>query len=109
MPCSVHTDFFDDSCQDCRQEYLEMKGVGVNDSVEEEGEGQQGRRPIGEEKEKVKKYKEFTEERAKKLFEEIMLQYLKSGSTTDSEAAEKAKAVVRKQCAIRGMPYWSWL
>jgi hypothetical protein len=96
MPrCSVHTDFFDDSCEACRQEYLEMKGVGEEEHIiEEGGEG--------------KKYKEFTEERAKKLFEEVMLQYLKSGST-DLEAVEKAKAVVRKQCAIRGMPYWPWL
>ncbi|AIC15282.1 hypothetical protein [Nitrososphaera viennensis] len=94
MPCSVHTDFFDDSCEACRQEYLEMKGAG-----EEEGErAEKGK----------KKYREFTEERAKKLLEEVMLQYLKSGST-DLEAVEKAKAVVRKQCAIRGMPYWPWL
>lgn len=94
MPCRVHTDFFDDSCKDCRQEYLEMKGAGEH---------------VEEEKEEGKKYKEFTEERAKKLFEEVMLQYVKSGST-DLEAVEKAKAVVRKQCAIRGMmQYWPWL
>lgn len=99
MPCNVHTDFFDDSCQDCREEYLEMKGVGYGSE----------QHPTDGDKEKEKKqYKEFTEERAKKLFEEIMLQYLKSGST-EQEAAEKAKAVVRKQCAIRGMQYWSWL
>jgi hypothetical protein len=96
MPrCSVHTDFFDDSCEACRQEYMEMKGAGEH--AEEEGK----------EKEE-KKYKEFTEERAKKLFEEVLLQYVKSGST-DLEAVEKAKAVVREQCAIRGMKYWPWL
>jgi hypothetical protein len=97
MPCSIHKEFFDDSCQDCRQEYLEMKGVGepITNSQERE------------EKEEEKKYKEFTEERAKKLFEEVMLQYLKSGAT-ELEAASKAKAVVRKQCAIRQIPYWPW-
>ncbi|HVX01678.1 MAG TPA: hypothetical protein VHA09_00835 [Nitrososphaera sp.] len=108
MPCSVHTDFFDDSCPDCRQEYLEMKGIGADISNEGEGEEQKGRRATEEVKEEEKKYKEFTEARAKKLFEEILLQYLKSGST-DTEAAEKAKAIVRKQCAIRKMPYWPWL
>ena len=37
MPrCNVHTDFFDDSCEACRQEYMEMKGAGEH--VEEEKE-----------------------------------------------------------------------
>jgi hypothetical protein len=55
-----------------------------------------------------KKYKELTEERAKKLYEEVMLQYLKGGSN-EEEAAKKARAILRKQCAIRGIPYWPWL
>lgn len=87
MPCPVHTDYFDDNCPECRQEYLEMKGA--NDVPENT-------------------YKEFTEERAKKLYEEVMLQYLKAGAS-DADAASKARAVVRKQCAIRNMPYWPWL
>ena len=87
MPCTIHTEYFDDNCPDCRQEYLEMKGTNdVQDS----------------------KYKELTEERAKKLYEEVMIQYLKAGAN-DAEAAGKARAVVRKQCAIRNMPYWPWL
>lgn len=88
MTCTIHPDFFDDSCEMCRQEYLEMKKAG------EPAPG--------------KAYKEFTEERAKKLYEEVLLQYLKSG-LGDAEAAGKARAVVRKQCDIRGMPYWPWL
>lgn len=87
MPCSVHTDYFDDNCPECRQEYLEMKGA--NDVPEST-------------------YKDFTEERAKKLYEEVMLQYLKVGAS-DANAASKARAVVRKQCAIRNIPYWPWL
>ena len=55
-----------------------------------------------------RKYKEFTEERAKKLYEELMLQYLKSG-TGEVEADRKAKAIIRKQCNIRSMPFWSWI
>ncbi len=54
-----------------------------------------------------KKYKEFTEGRAKKLYEELMLQYLKSGAN-DVDADRKAKAIIRKQCSIRGMPFWPW-
>jgi hypothetical protein len=86
--CPVHTEFFDDSCNTCKQEYKEMKGTGE---------------PVAQDK----KYKEFTEERAKKLYEELMLQYLKSGAN-EIEADRKAKAIIRKQCSIRGMPFWSW-
>lgn len=90
MTCTIHPDFFDDDCEMCRQEYLEMKKVG-EPTLDRE-----------------KRYKELTEERAKKLYEEILLQYLKSGFS-DVEAAGKARAVVRKQCDIRGLPYWPWL
>jgi len=55
-----------------------------------------------------KRYKELTEERAKKLYEELLLQYLKGG-TGEAEADRKAKAIIRKQCNIRGMPPWHWL
>nr|AFK24831.1 hypothetical protein Josef01_02j05_42 [uncultured archaeon] len=58
--------------------------------------------------ENIKKYKEFTEERAKKLYGELMLQYLKGG-TSEVEADRKAKAIIRKQCSIRGMPFWPWV
>lgn len=90
MTCTIHTDFFDDSCEMCRQEYLDMKKAGEPTPGKE------------------KKYKELSEGRAKKLYEEVLLQYLKSG-LGDAEAAGKARAVVRRQCDIRGMPYWSWL
>lgn len=88
--CTIHTDFFDDYCEICKQEYLEMKKA--DDAA------------LGKEK----RYKEFTEERAKKLYEEVMLQYLKSG-VGDIVAAGKARAIVRKQCNMRGLPYWPWL
>lgn len=61
----------------------------------------------GEPSREEKKYKEFTEERAKKLYEELMLQYLKSGES-EADADRKAKAIIRKQCSIRGMPLWPW-
>ena len=72
----------------CKQEYLELKGA-VEPAAQE------------------KKYKEFTEERAKKLYEELMLQYMKSGAS-EMDADRKAKAIIRKQCSIRGMPFWQW-
>ena len=28
---------------------------------------------------------------------------------TEIEAAEKARSIIRKQCNLRGMPYWSWI
>lgn len=95
MPCSIHTEFFDDSCPECRQEYLERKGAAGDIEKEETGNS--------------RRYKEFTEERAKKLYEEVMLQYLKAGAASETEAAGRARAVVRKQCDVRNMPYWPWL
>jgi hypothetical protein len=56
----------------------------------------------------AKKYKELTEERAKKLYEELMLQYLRTGQN-EMEADKKAKAVIRKQCNIRQISFWPWL
>jgi hypothetical protein len=90
MKCTIHTEFFEDSCSACKQEYMELKcidEVGVTSN---------------------KKYKEFTEERAKKLYEELLLQYLRSGAS-EVEADQKAKAIIKKQCNLRKMPFWSWL
>lgn len=90
--CPNHADFFDDSCQLCREEYLQMKGLYDT----EQGEQVPG------------KYKELTEERAKKLYEELMLQYIKNG-TSEFDADKKAKAILRKQCRIRGIAAWPWI
>jgi hypothetical protein len=56
---------------------------------------------------KDRSYKEFTEERAKKLYAELLVQYLKK-SCNEEEAAERARAIIRKQCRLRGMTSWSW-
>ncbi|HYY40639.1 MAG TPA: hypothetical protein VE692_05270 [Nitrososphaera sp.] len=56
----------------------------------------------------IKKYKEFSEDRAKRLYGELMLQYMKRG-IDEIEADKKAKAIIKKQCSIRGMPFWPWL
>lgn len=93
MKCTEHKEFFEETCDACRREYLEMKGL--LDEPDRLGGSE-------------KKYKELTEERAKKLYEELMLQYLKQGAS-EIEADGKAKAIIRKQCSIRGIEFWSWL
>lgn len=97
--CSVHRYFFDDLCSDCKKEYKEMKGIPDQTNLDKEAHT-----VIRENA----KYKEFTEERAKQLYEELFIQYLK-GSTNEMESAERAKGIIRKQCSIRGIPYWSWI
>lgn len=53
-------------------------------------------------------YKEFTEERAKKLFEQLILQYL-GKEFDEQEAVERARAIIRKQCIVRGIKIWPWV
>jgi hypothetical protein len=94
VKCEVHAEFFDDYCLTCRQEYLEMKGSASSVSNASNKE--------------IKKYKEFTEERAKRLYEELLLQYINTG-INEVQADKKAKAIIKKQCSIRGLSYWDWL
>jgi hypothetical protein len=37
-----------------------------------------------------------------------MLQYLKNGKN-EIDADAKAKSIIKKQCSIRGLPFWDWL
>jgi len=68
--CNDHRFFFDWSCHICKEEYKNFKGT---DEVHIKNQNK-----TNIEKDiKLKSYKEFNEERAKKLFEEIFLQYLK--------------------------------
>jgi len=93
--CSIHTDFFDDSCGVCKKEYDELKGLNTSNTNNSQSSYNNDKNQGNN-----KKYKEFTEERAKQLFEDLLLQYLKS-SSNEIEAAEKAKGIIRKQCKIR--------
>ncbi len=101
--CTAHTDFFDDLCSDCKKEYKEMKHIPDKTNIDKDAHT-----VIHENVGLHKKYKEFTEERAKQLYEKLFIQYLKS-SSNEMESAEKAKGIIRKQCSIRGIPYWSWI
>lgn len=93
LKCTIHRDFFDDNCELCRAEYTDMMGPANASDIQ---------------KPTAKNYKELTEERAKQLYQEVMLQYLKAGMS-ESDSSSKAKAVVRRQCDLRGIEYWPWL
>jgi hypothetical protein len=102
--CSVHTHFFDDNCIECKKEYREMKEIGQSTLSNENDQCDKATRVHSN----IEKYKEFTEERAKKLYEELLVQYLKSGHN-EIEAAERAKSIIRKQCIMRGISIWNWV
>jgi hypothetical protein len=102
--CDTHRFFFDWSCHICKEEYYNLKGTNTiksenydNTAFEERSikKGQKG-------------YKEFNEERAKKLYEEIFLQYLKKGNLSEEESINRSKTIIRKQCKLRGIEPWSW-
>ena len=107
--CSIHTKFFDDLCPECRKEYSELKGLNeVNSKNQIIIPHSNGIYDNDRLQSKDRKYKEFSEERAKKLYGELLVQYLKK-SHNEEEAAEKARAIIRKQCRLRNIPFWSWI
>jgi hypothetical protein len=101
--CYVHKNFFDDNCPDCKLEYAELKGLTQSNSQDNEKS-----KVIAHESSK-KAYKEFSEERAKKLYEELLVQYMRTNSINEVEAASRARQIIRNQCAIRGIGVWNWL
>ena len=105
--CSIHTEFFDDLCSECKEEYNELKGNIVGKPSIQGSDAEDGSETYRT-KNRNRGYKEFTEERAKKLYAELLVQYIKK-SSTEKEAARKARAIIRKQCRLRGIPFWSWI
>jgi hypothetical protein len=106
--CSIHTRFFDDLCPECRKEYNELKGLDEENLRTEANVLDDNGLDIEDRgRNKDRNYKEFTEERAKKLYAVLLVQYLKK-SCKEEVAAEKARAIIRKQCRLRGMTIWSW-
>ena len=102
--CNDHKFFFDWSCHICKEEYKNLKGT--NEVYIEN----HNKTNIEKEKDnKLKSYKEFNEDKAKKLFEEIFLQYLKKGTMSEEESIKRSKTIIRKQCEIRGIKPWSWI
>jgi len=53
-------------------------------------------------------YKEFTEEKAKQLYEKLFIFYLKN-SKDEKEVATKAKNIIKKQCHLRNIDPWEWV
>jgi hypothetical protein len=98
--CAIHIDFFNDTCEECKKEYAELKGLDKSylDNYDKSKI----------DKKQEKKYKEFSEERAKRLYEDLILQFLKN-NYNEIKAAERARSIIRKQCNLRGMPCWSWI
>lgn len=105
--CSIHTEFFDDLCPECKEEYNELKGNIGGKPSKQNNHSEDGSETYRA-KNRNRGYKEFTEERAKKLYGELLVQYIKK-SSTEKEAAGKARAIIRKQCRLRGIPFWSWI
>ena len=93
--CNIHNFFFDWNCGICKEEYKELKQL---DTIS-----------IEKDKETEKNYKEFNEERAKKLYEEVFLQYLKKGNISEEESITRSKNIIKKQCEMRGIKPWSWV
>jgi hypothetical protein len=107
--CSIHTEFFDDLCPKCKEEYRDLKGIFSETSRRQDiASIDEYTSKTDSNKNRNRSYKEFTEERAKKLYGELFIQYLKK-SCKEEEAAEKARAIIRKQCRLRGIPFWSWI
>lgn len=91
--CKLHLDFFDDNCKDCKEEYIDFKKI---DDIEDNKIRQ------------TKGYREFTEEKARSLYEQLFLYYLKKGTNPES-SSHTAKNIIKKQCSIRKIPFWRWL
>jgi hypothetical protein len=103
--CIIHENFFDWNCNDCKEEYKDLKGTNSTD--------EKSQIKVMYDNNKADKgssnYKEFTEERAKKLYEEVFLQYLKKGNMSEEESIEQSKRIIRKQCSLRNIEPWSWV
>jgi hypothetical protein len=99
--CTDHSDFFDDNCAGCKREYAELKG---RHDIPQQTKRERRRSS----KDEFSNYKEFNEERAKKLYEELILQYL-GKEVGELEAAERARVIIRKQCMARGIEVWPWV
>ncbi|HJT49013.1 MAG TPA: hypothetical protein VJ729_12595 [Nitrososphaeraceae archaeon] len=124
--CCLHKDFFDDSCTECRKEYSELKGLreinnndvdnGNNTTRQYKSANTSSSAKVDNKKiqqqqqqELSKYYKEFTEERAKRLYEDLLLQFVRSGKYNEIDASHKARSIIRKQCSLRNMPFWPWI
>jgi hypothetical protein len=103
-PCNIHKNFFDENCHDCKLEYAELKALDQSMIQDDKTAKKISNKSGGK-----KVYKEFSEERAKKLYEELLIHFLRTKSINEIEAAGRARKIIRNQCAIRGIEVWKWL
>lgn len=100
--CINHLFYFDMDCEECRKEYFILKGLEFKENL----------KIIITQAPNIKDkhivYKEFNEEKAKKLYEKLFIYYLKN-TEDEKEASKKAKAVIKKQCLIRNCTPWEWV
>jgi hypothetical protein len=101
ISCLEHKKFFDDKCETCKKEYLFIKGLEEKDTLTID-------KNVTANKGKQFPYKEFTEEKAKNLYEKLFLYYLKN-LKDEKDASDKAKAIIIKQCQIRNIEPWAWV
>jgi hypothetical protein len=101
ISCSKHQTFFDETCEMCKKEYFVVKGL-------EEKDGLIIDKNVAQSHETPTVYKEFTEEKAKQLYEKLFLYYLKTLSN-EKDASNKAKSIINKQCQIRNIQPWNWI
>ncbi|HEX6646684.1 MAG TPA: hypothetical protein VF047_05850 [Nitrososphaeraceae archaeon] len=101
ISCLEHQNFFDDKCEICKKEYLFIKGLEEKGTIIVT-------KDVTANKAKQFLYKDFTEEKAKKLYEKLFLYYLKT-LKDEKDASNKAKAIIIKQCQIRNMEPWAWI
>jgi hypothetical protein len=101
VACLKHLQFFDETCEMCKKEYFFVKGLEDKDDVIID-------KNVEESQHKQSVYKEFTEEKAKQLYEKLFLYYLKK-LKDEKDASNKAKSIINKQCHIRNIKPWNWI
>jgi hypothetical protein len=109
--CHIHTKFFDDDCTECKKEYTELKGLDRTNMNDYKSNDNSNNSNNSNKKHQQldKEYRDFTEERAKRLYTDLLLQFLKNSKYSEVEASEKARSIIRKQCRLRNMQFWPWL
>ena len=100
VSCSKHILFFNTDCEICKKEYCIMKGLNENGNLTQKKIVSKGT--------KQSRYKEFTEEKAKQLYEKLFIFYLQNNKD-EKEVSKKVKGIIKKQCQLRNIDPWEWV
>lgn len=99
VSCSKHILFFSNDCEICKKEYCLMKGLNENGNSTQD---------VVTKKMKHLVYKDFSEEKAKQLYEKLFIFYSKNNKD-EKEVSKKAKRIIKKQCELRNIDPWEWV